>query len=557
MSKKLLAIAIEDALETEKILRTSEVSWNKGDFASLNNKLSLDIENMKKQKEEPVSTGSSDDTSSSDDSSSDSSEPSADIEENLGDDEFSMDEDPVDDTTEEPSAENEPTEDEPKEDKEPEEESKEDKDKEKKDKQKAKEQEKKDKEKEKEEKAKEKDSKDNEATESASVYASQTEELLEKEFSLIAQSLALEDDYYRTSLAHKTWEGMKAIGNIGVVIASALAFVGVNIAWPGIKRLYKVFLYLSAKFIRFSHAGYVKASKLSEEHLNRIKVVEQEIKQAKETLSLVKEKANEAKKTFPDKLDVSFTKEKIISQIVVGDNTNVSDITDTLGKFLTGWYKDISKDIDRDTAAIHQVLQRGPDAVMNPVKVFGDCAIRKGLIPDKRETFPRPNGLVSNYRYKETLAGNMAYHALLPNGECETIEDIRQAYSSSTTGFVIDLSTFKKYESIDYLNIDEVEKLISSLEVLVSTLKDQEKLYKDIAKDKQSYLRSFKRYMLMVADTNKRISTEKTLLEYIYLRNAFIDDVYVNTARDIHTFSLKYIRASLVYLRENMQALAE
>ena len=530
--RKFLTIALEDTLETEKLLQSSEVTAGGGDFSSLRDSLSNKLDTMIHQRDNPVEStsdyGSSDETSGGGDASADDTGVSG-----MGTDDIDFGD--TEDTATEP---------EPEEDIPPDDKSKDDTDDSSGDKKS------KGADKDKKKDTIDKDSK--EATEHAALFVANTTESLEREFRLIDAGVAKEDGI----TAAGVWEGIKTVGAGAYAVGNTLAYIGVNILAPAFKHLYKGVIYLSAKFIRYSHAGITKIDAEVESFTNRLSKTTKEIEAAREIIALIKKKKAEFPDSVPDKLLTTFDKSKVIGRIKLGKIVSPVDNCAVISTFLTKWYGKTSRDIEKDSAAIKQVLYYGVQTAINPVKTFGDSSLRNGLIHDSSGVKAEGNEFVSAMRYQETLPGNLYYSCIAPNGKASSIEDVRLAYAASGCSFNIDMSTFVRIERIDYMDLNSVEKSLDAVANLVKTLEKQKDIYKTIKGEKTIFLNSFKRYLYRLADESERISLEKSMLEYVYLRGVFIDTVYTVTSRDIHEYTHKYLANVMIYLRSNLEELS-
>lgn len=508
--RNFFGISLEDALETEKLIEQSEeAASNSGDFGVLLNNVKSQVSNMQQQRDNPVnqdgSGGGGSDYSSSDDSGDGSDDDSGD--DGMGDDGLDMDMDMDAEGGEEDGDEGEG-----------------------------------------EEAADEET-----ATEHAHLWLPATEENLFRELSIYGNLAALED---AEGYGARGWEALKTVGSALYVAGQALSYVGINVLWPAMKKLYKVCLYLGAKIIRYSFRSIKKIKEVSEEYGVRMDKLKQDIEIAKAVVAELKVKREEFPDSFPEKLTSRFSNKKVINRIKLGNEIGPVANTAILEGFLKRWYGKISNDITKDNAAIAQVLHYGVEASINPVKAFGDTSMRQGLVPDPRVNHDVNNGFVDAMRYHEVLPGDMVYCCVLPNGKSETIDDVRQAYSASDCSFAMDSSSFKRIDEIDYMNLDSVEKSLLGIEVLIKTLDAQRGIYEQIIKEKTSHLTKFKRYMLSLAESDKKVTLEQSMMEYIYLRGAFIDNVYTVTARDIHVFAQKYVANVMTYLGSNLEELS-
>lgn len=509
-----LNISTESSLETERLLENDQDAASGSDLGVLRAEVKSQVDSMVKQRDDPVESSSSSDYSSSD---SDSSDDSGD---DSGDDEFDMgmDEEPEDEP-EEP------------EDEEPEEEDAEP----------------------------EEEPDDNAATEAAYIYLPQTQELLDKEFriydhNLAVEAAALEGDNWENvkEMGKGLWEVGKVIGGLAVSVVQAFGWIGVNIVAPVAKRLYKIVIYLGAKFIRLSYLGINKIQKQIDEYTTRVEVLTKDINDAKGIVKELIRKQTE----FPDNKIApptgTFKSVKTINRIKLGPETNPALITKTLDSFIKRWADKTSKDILNDSAAIGQVLKYGVDASINPVKTFGDSSMRKGLVADNRTTHEAPNEFVDSMRYHDVLPGDMIYCVAVPNGKAQTIDEVRTAYQGTTCSFAIEPRSFKRIEEIPHVDGKALVGILVELETLLVTLQGSISLYEDIKGERKNHMASFKRYFLTLAENDKKITLEQSMLEYVYLRAAFIDNVYTVTVRDIHRYTQGYISEVLKFVKSNL-----
>lgn len=505
-------------LETEKIIAHTEgTASDSGDFGMLYDKVSTQLDTLKKDKEDPISSSSGSDYSSSDDSSDSTDDASSDDASSAGDetpDDFS------DDSVEEapPEMPEELKKEDPKEDK------------------------------------PEKEEKDKEATEAAIIFAPISLESLELEFTKTSSNISLEEE--KSTFGRNILEAMRTVGAAAYAVGTALAYVGVKFGIPLLKAMYKVVIYLGAKFIRFTFNSIKQLEKDIERFKNRTSSLKEDLTKAQEVVTVLKEKKKEFPNTSSDKVYGKFDRVKIINRIKIGDVSSPIENTKALSKFLEKWYSKTNRDFLKDSAVISQVLHYGVEAALNPVKVFGDTSMRHGLIPDPRIVHEARNGFVDSLKYPDVLPGDMSYCCVLPNGKSQTIDDVRQAYAASECSFAIEPKTFRRVEEIDYMELENIEVALTGLQGLIKSLEEQIAIFETIKKEKTSYLTSFKRYFLKLADSDKKINLEQSMMEYIYLRNAYIDRVYTVTARDIHDFTQRYIANVMTYLRSNLEELS-
>lgn len=517
--------ALESSLETEKLLEARQDAASGSDLGLLQANVKNQVDAKIQQRDNPVETSG---FSSSSDSSSDAPDDGAG--DGSADDSFDMDmpEDPIEEDPADEENDN------------PDEDKKAKDDKDKKD-------------------AKEDPKEDSkEATENALVYQAQTEELLTREFKLIDANLAREAIEYThvKDAANFLWEGGKAIYGLAVSAIQALSWVGVNIGAPLARKLYKVIVYLSAKFIRFSYVAIDKVQKQVTDHKSRLELLRKDIDGAKGVIDELARKAKEFPSEKPKELTGSFKSVKSINRLKLGDETNPLVTAKILQGFLKRWYEKTSKDIINDSGAINQVLKYGMEAAINPVKTFGDSHMRKGLVPDNRQTHEAKNEFVDSLRYSDVLPGDMIYCAVLPNGQATTIDEVREAYQASSCGFAIEPRTFKRIEEIKHMDAKSLALIIVELDSIVKQLEEMLPIYNTILKERKNHLAMFKRFFLSLADSDKKITLEQSMLEYVYLRGAFLDNVYTVTARDIHRYTQGYVAEVMKFVKSNLVELS-
>ena len=185
---------------------------------------------------------------------------------------------------------------------------------------------------------------------------------------------------------------------------------------------------------------------------------------------------------------------------------------------------------------------------VNPLKLD----LVKGTI----EGYRIGNDKTDVYCYKHRLPSDIVFMMSIPRSDLSEMSEHIHAYNTSTMMLGMDPASFKDINSVHYMTASELSSFLDSLDKLCGLCAEHQKLYESIQKSKEHLRLNYKNYFFSVANSKERVPLKESLVEHVYLKNMFIDKVYLTAAMDIHTYAVKVMSSALSYASENIKKLS-
>lgn len=314
---------------------------------------------------------------------------------------------------------------------------------------------------------------------------------------------------------------------------------------------YKGLIYAFDRLAYSFMVGYTTLDRYLSRRVNSFNNLHQNIDKGKQVLELLSNgRANPI--TEADVYDNSV----VIRQIVIGDSkditANIPILTKFIGEAITSFGMSIKEDIVgiRDIIE-HSKITRGNAvlSLLNPdFKING---LRQGVLPG----FETENTLLTSYYVDPTLPGNVNMIVQLPSAEHKTRTAWVEAYRDSEIFLGVNRTKFKINDSIPYMDVDGLKKVLDELAHLCDLCIKHQTFYESMKKQKLEQRLVYKNYFDGLMKTEKKVSIKDSLIDLVTIKNNFIDKVYMPAAIDIHDYAVRVIVAYLKFVEKNIKVL--
>jgi len=357
-------------------------------------------------------------------------------------------------------------------------------------------------------------------------------------------------DLYYISLAQESFIGDYAskLSEAFKDSLSYLGYLGITYGPTIATNVYRGLVYAMGRLTKLLFTSISKIVKYSNRRINSFNKLKNDINKLKQILSEIKSKNNSE-----TDIKISYSNIKNIDNLKINTNTDLFNTVNVLNNFLNSSIKDIGNNIVSDISYIKHITSnyltidvKTPLASMI-VKPMNNCLTNRNI-----SGFNPSSDKIEPSAYKETLPGDIEFIAYLPKDTMNNLDDAITAYNNSNLFLGYNMNSYKSVQYINYMNIDDLSKLLEKFSSLCDTCIEQQKLYESIIKYKKGLRFNFRNYFYSLINSKSKISTEKTLIEYVYLKSMFIDKVYISSAMDIHDYSIKVISSGLSYIKSNI-----
>lgn len=366
---------------------------------------------------------------------------------------------------------------------------------------------------------------------------------------LIYTEIAVEDfdDNYTTD--------QSLVSRIGGKVSEAfkssvkyLGYLGITYGPTIAKNVYKGVVTIMGKLINLLLSSIVTLTKYLNRRINSFNKLKSDIEDAKKVLKELEDTE------LPDLTDVKFTNNKVINNLKISDNVSFIENINKTNVFITKTINEINTCVNNDIGGVKHLMTSSMSGVVkNPMHILKPELPLNGMVSGVLDGYEPKDETVDGYISKYSLPGDVSLVAHLPKKDINTMEETIRAYNNSSIFLAMNMKNFKSIESVDYMTIEDLNKYLNELTKLCNTCILHQSLYETVIKNKSSLRYNFKHYFNELLNSNKKVSVNDSLIEYVYLKYMFTDKVYLAAAMDIHDYSIKVINNSLSFIKSNIK----
>lgn len=336
--------------------------------------------------------------------------------------------------------------------------------------------------------------------------------------------------------------------DVGDVIKT-LASIGLHYGPRILSQAYKGVLYAISKLISGLFNGLLALQK----HRQRLN---ESFDKSKANITALRQ-ALELIETPADTAELTYSNQKVINSLKIGDQVDLVANLKVLNEFLMTTVKSISTGIDSDIGAIKQLIAyASSNTVKSPHDLMTQMPMTRLLESKVVEGFGEASELLTSYGYPHRLPGDVELIAQLPNSSIDNIDDIVKAYNKASLFLGFNAQEFRPVDTLPYLNKEQLVMLLNSLEHLCDSGLQHIEFYNQIERHKKSLRYNFRLYVSGLLESSKRVSVSESLIDYVSLKSMFIDRVYLPGAVDMHDYVIKVVSNGLKYAKENVTKLS-
>lgn len=246
---------------------------------------------------------------------------------------------------------------------------------------------------------------------------------------------------------------------------------------------------------------------------------------------------------------------RVINLLKIHDSIKISKNIEEVSSFIKSTIENLDKAIKNDITSIDQFLHMGFDnnkdsPSLMKVKIdssYLSLGSVEGYEPDSDKTI--------SYMNNQLLMGDIKLIGYLPIEELTDIESITSGYNNSTIFLGFDKSQFVSMEEIPYLSKGQLTTIVNQLIKLCDLCLSHQSYYESINNYKISFKSKIKLWFNRLVKMESKVSVGNSLIDEIYLKEMFIDKVYITASMDIHDYAVKIINNTMIFVDSNIKHL--
>jgi len=345
-------------------------------------------------------------------------------------------------------------------------------------------------------------------------------------------------------------DAVSTVENI-VAMSAYLAIFGIKATAQAITRLTKL-VFKGVLYI-FGRLGYAMAVSMT--------ALEQTIRRQKESFSRLEDRIAEARKALeavevPEgDLTGDFGNVKVLNRLKIKGEVNLLQSLPQATAFVNQTFDGISKSVRADLQSIRYLIELFKDGtISNAPKAMVISTHIPGLVEGTVAGYDQYDETVTPFRLNRTLPGDIVLAGFFPRQDLEDISLTAKAYNNSMLFLAIDKEDYQEVLTTPFLSKEDLSKILDLLEELREAGVKHQVFYEDLKDQKLKLRYVYHRYFEDITKKQKKVSISDSLAEYVYLRNNFIDRVYLPGAMDTHTYIVRLITSTLTFVEKNLKA---
>jgi hypothetical protein len=356
--------------------------------------------------------------------------------------------------------------------------------------------------------------------------------------------IATEDIFTKENFqAAAGWAGQKAKAAGGYALDLTKQYGPVLL-----KHVYKGIVLSVQKTLKGLVVGTEFLVKKVHDYLTSYERFENQIQEAKKTVSLLKEQSE--KKEAPGECSDA----KIIDQLSVKGSANPVNNIKVVQKFFDAYQKQFvahtRQHVIMTNKLIDGVLHEKTEA---PSTYMVEDISFDGFMPHIHPSYQPSSNLVESYAYRNILPGDLCFLGFVPKKGLKDKADIAEAYRNSRMFFGLNFQTREPAKTIPYLNLDELEQFLDILLKICETGKMVKEDFETVARYRKGIQWQLKGYMRYLLGAKEKISIQESMAEYISIKTQLLDKVFVAGNVAVHDYTVRLLTVSLAFVKASIE----
>lgn len=371
-------------------------------------------------------------------------------------------------------------------------------------------------------------------------------------------TLTLREEYYtqlatesfKDTIVDKLSTGVGYVASFAKNLTIALTALGLHYTKEAGIRLSAGVAYLFTRAVKSLIKGTLAASDAIKRNHRSFSKFKEEIETLKETIKTLKE--SEKKTT-----DQKYNDQKVISWFNYGNKTSPIGSAMVMSSFMKTVTEHVNSGIDQDIQIVQKFIELSRKGVrIDPVKLLNVIPFKQRFLRKSVKGYTKDPDLVNSYVYDQSLPDRVVFIGLLPKSSLEELGEITKAYQESALFLGVDPTERIVDRTIDYMAIEEIEQFLDVLEKLCDQSLEHVSMYTRLLRENEKLKLGYRYYYQGLVESDEKKSLHDSLAEFVYLKQAFINKVYLPAAIDMHDYVASYLMRALRFTKENVKALS-
>lgn len=346
-----------------------------------------------------------------------------------------------------------------------------------------------------------------------------------------------------------------AAGTIGAGVfqlAQKLVVFGIDVT-PGLmSKMYKGVAYVAGKTANLFAASVVQLDKYLERRAISYRGLNADLVKAIDTLDLLISE----NKISEDYKELKYDTTKVINQLKIAESTDFTANAKALLGFLQGSMKTIGAGVNHEQEVIRNSIEMSRSGkIGNVLELLQIKYEASSLEPGSLKGFEYNHDYLLAQHERNILPGDVRFVLQTPKNDLQDLAAFSKAYHMSSIFLAVDPSSFKTVEAVDYMDAAKLREFLLNLQALAIAAAGQENFYNKLKDNKLSSRFLYKGYFQSLTGSKERVRLRDSMVEIVYLKNYYIDKVYLAAAIDIHDYTARVISAGLSFAKKNILAL--
>lgn len=372
------------------------------------------------------------------------------------------------------------------------------------------------------------------------------------------QTKNLREEYYtqlatesfKDTIVDKLSTGVGYVASFAKNLTIALTALGLHYTKEAGIRLSAGVAYLFTRAVKSLIKGTLAAADAIKRNHRSFSKFKEEIETLKETIKTLKE--SEKKTT-----DQKYNDQKVISWFNYGNKTSPIGSAMVMSSFMKTVTEHVNSGIDQDIQIVQKFIELSRKGVrIDPVKLLNVIPFKQRFLRKSVKGYTKDPDLVNSYVYDQSLPDRVVFIGLLPKSSLEELGEITKAYQESALFLGVDPIERIVDRTIDYMAIEEIEQFLDVLEKLCDQSLEHVSMYTRLLRENEKLKLGYRYYYQGLVESDEKKSLHDSLAEFVYLKQAFINKVYLPAAIDMHDYVASYLMRALRFTKENVKALS-
>lgn len=227
-----------------------------------------------------------------------------------------------------------------------------------------------------------------------------------------------------------------------------------------------------------------------------------------------------------------------------------------VSKFMDDVLKHVDGSISHDVDIVKRLIELSSTGVRGDMTKFLSVSPLSGeFFKGSVKGYVSDSEITDTFIYRQSLPNNVLFVANLPKQSLKELSDISAGYAASGMFLAVDPRTQQLSSVVNYMDARKLDAFLAELQGLAAVALNHSAMYDHISKQCETLKFGYRHFYQKLIATPAQATVQNTLIDYVHLKQDFVNKVYLPASMDIHDYVSTFLVYAVRFAKANVKAL--